>query len=110
AVIPQERLEGLGQLATTCENEGESPAVLAQQLQSHLAADNPNRKLTRVGAGQLLLAADRLSEALQFLPGIEELQTAADLKTLAILARTFYGLHKQQADPAKLEKAWQAVQ
>ncbi|MFM7831586.1 MAG: hypothetical protein ACKPJD_07325, partial [Planctomycetaceae bacterium] len=32
AVIPQERLQGLGQLATTCENEGESPAVLAQQL------------------------------------------------------------------------------
>jgi len=110
AVIPQERLQGLGQLATTCENEGESPAVLAQQLQSHLAADNPNRKLTRVGAGELLLAANRLSEALQFLPAIEELQTAADLKTLAILARTVYGLHKQQADPAKLEKAWQAVQ
>lgn len=110
AVIPQERLQGLGQLATTCENEGESPAVLAQQLQSHLAGDSPQRKLTRVGGGQLLLAAGRLSEALQFLPGIDELRTAGDLRTLAILARTFYGLHKQQADQAKLEQAWQAVQ
>jgi len=37
AAIPAERLQGLGQLAATCENEGESPAVLAQRLQLHLA-------------------------------------------------------------------------
>ncbi len=110
AVIPTERLQSLGQLAVTCENEGESPAVLAQQLQLHLADELPDRKLNRIAAGQLLLSANRLAEALQFLPTLEELQAAADLKTQATLARTFYGLHRQQADPAKLERAWQAVQ
>ncbi|MFN6333514.1 MAG: hypothetical protein ACK45A_17250 [Planctomyces sp.] len=110
AAIPAERLQGLGQLAATCENEGESPAVLAQRLQLHLAEERPDRKLTKVAAGQLLLAANRLAEALQFLPTLQELQVANDLKTQAILARTCYGLHRQQADQAKLELAWQAVQ
>lgn len=84
--------------------------MLAQRLQLHLAEERPDRKLTKVAAGQLLLAANRLAEALQFLPTLQELQAANDLKTQAILARTCYGLHRQQADQAKLELAWQAVQ
>ncbi len=100
----------LGQLVSAAEREGEGSNVFLEEIAKHLAAEAPDRKITRRIVAQILMAANRPEEALSYLPTFEESQSAGDLEAMDMLCDSLLASADSEGKQAKLEQAWNVVQ
>ena len=94
----------LGQLVTACNAEGEADYAFSTAIREHTAVDAKDQKLTKRIAAQILFAANRADEALEFLPTLEVAQKDSDLEALDLLSDTLLALHQKKADRSQLER------
>ena len=100
----------LGQLVTACNAEGEANYAFSAAIREHTAGDSKDHKLNKRMAAQILFAANRADEAIDFLPSLEVAQKETDLEALDLLSDTLLALHQKKADRSQLEASWAAVQ
>ena len=108
--LTQAQTSQLGQLVTACNAEGEANYAFSTAIHEHTAADVPEHKLSKRVAAQILFAANRADEAIDFLPSLDVAQKDSDLEALDLLSDTLLALHQKKADRAHLEASWAAVQ
>jgi hypothetical protein len=100
----------IGQLVRACQKEGEADYAFFEAIRDHVGDDSAEKHVSRRIAAQILFAANRADEAMDFLPTLQEAQAKKDLQALDLLSDTFLALHRKEAEAELLENAWAAIQ
>lgn len=114
-MCPEEKLTDqtvvlLGQLASLCQVEGQAKYVFLDALKNHLKEIPDGQKINRRTAARILIAANRIEEAREFLPPVDEAVKAKDVEALLVQMDLYLRLFRKEGEASVLEDSWKAAQ
>ena len=108
--VDDERANGLGRILRVALDSGSVIEDFVTRLREALKLPKGSSPLSERQAARLLIAADCMIEAGDFLPSPEKAEKDNDREALNMLARHFLALHARDKKTVQLERAWQVTQ
>ena len=108
--VDDERASGLGRILRAAIDSGSVVEDFLSRLRAALKLPEGEAPLSERQAAKLLIAADCLIEAGDFLPTPEKAEAGNDREALNLLARHYLAVHARDKKTVYLERAWQVTQ
>ncbi len=108
--VDDDRANGLGRILRVALDSGSVIEDFVIRLREALKLPQGSSPLSQRQAAKLLIAADCMIEAGDFLPSPEKAEKDNDREALNMLARHFLALHAHDKKTVQLERAWQVTQ
>ena len=108
--LDDERAGGLGRIFARALDSGSVVEDFLSRLKGVLKLPKGEAPLSERQAAKLLIAADCLIEAGDFLPTPEKAEADNDREALNLLARHYLAVHAREKKTVHLERAWQVTQ
>ena len=108
--LDDERASGLGRILRAALDSGNVVEDFLNRLRAALKLPQGEAPLSERQAAKLLIAADCLIEAGDFLPTPEKAEADNDREALNLLARHYLAVHARDKKTVHLEQAWQVTQ
>lgn len=108
--LDDERSSGLGRILRAALDSGSVVEDFLNRLRAVIKLPKGEAPLSERQAAKLLIAADCLIEAGEFLPPPEKAESDNDREALNLLARHYLAVHAREKKTVHLERAWQVTQ
>jgi hypothetical protein len=108
--LDDERVSGLGRILRMALDSGSVVEDFLTRLRAVLKLPPAEAPLLQRQAAKLLIAADCLIEAGDFLPTPEKAEADNDREALNLLARHYLAVHAREKKTVHLERAWKVTQ
>lgn len=100
----------LGKLVNLCQVEGQAEYIWLEALTEHVKEVPEGQKINRRTAARILIAANRIEEARDFLPPVDEAIKEQDVEALLVQMNLYLRLFRKEREAAMLEESWKAAQ
>lgn len=107
--LTESLIRGMGQATSSAIKQGRAREELIRLLKDETARPEAEKWLNTTQAAQLLVFANQLDAAAEFLPSLAAAQEANNFEALNLLSAIFAGEYQREPKTATLEQAWQAT-